>query len=79
VDPVTSGRVESRAVRRLLELLARIRDRAISALDRRLGFWGGTVALGLLLPAPLAIVAVAARIHARRRAPAVREAPAFTA
>ena len=52
----------------LVELAVRLRDAMTGALDRRLGFWAATAVIGLVLPVPIALVAVAARIRARRSA-----------
>lgn len=52
---------------RLHDMLQRIRNRFSSLFERGAGFWIGTVLLGLLLPAPVAIVAVTARLRARGR------------
>jgi len=51
----------------MLEMLDRIRNRLSSLFERGAGFWVGTALIGLLLPAPVAIVAVAARLRARGR------------
>ena len=52
-------------MRRMFQVLGQIRNRMSSLFDRGAGFWVGTVLLGLLLPVPVAVVAVAARLRAR--------------
>ncbi len=48
---------------RLRRALARMRDSLASHGDRGLSFWLVTALLGLLLPAPVAVVVVAARLR----------------
>ncbi len=54
-------------MRRTSEIPGWIRNWVSSLFERGAGFWVGTVLLGLLLPAPVAVVAVAARLRSRGR------------